>query len=164
MQVDELHKPRSRPQSESASEAVSELRAMLDRHLVSIDSLDQKATFVIPALGAVGVLATPTRLTGLPGPAICLLAVAFSAALVAFVLSWRVLSARKFGFGPDPVKVALGTSAPSEEFRQGLANSLAECVVHARAAIEDKARLLNLALFSTTISVFCFLTAKIVEG
>lgn len=164
MQVDELHKPRLRPRAESASEAVSELRAMLDRHLASIDSLDQKATFVIPALGAVGVLATPTRLAGLPGAAICLLSVAFSAALVAFMLAWRVLSARKFGFGPDPLKVALDTSAPREAFSQGLANSLAECVLHARDAIEDKARLLNLALFATTISVFCFLTAKIVEG
>src|ERR1035437_8863344 len=105
MDVGELRKPRMRPEAASASQAVSELRAMLDRHLASIDSIDQKAAFVIPALGAVGVLATPSKLAGLPGAAVCLLSVAFSAALVAFLLAWRVLAARKFGFGADPVKL-----------------------------------------------------------
>jgi hypothetical protein len=164
MDVEELRKPRMAPNAESAYQAVSELRAMLDRHLASIDSIDQKATFVIPALGAVGVLATPDKLAGLPGLAVCLLSVAFSAALTAFLLAWRVLAARKFGFGAEPVTLALSTSAPPEQFSQGLANSLAGCVVRARDAIDYKARLLNLALFATAISVFCFLTAKIVEG
>jgi hypothetical protein len=160
----ELKKPRRPPNAASASEAVAELRTMLDRHLSSIDSLDQKATFVIPALGAVGALATPDKLNGLPGAAVVLLALAFSAAAFALLLALRVLAARRFAFGSDPVALALGTSDSPEAFSQGLANALAESITYARGAIDRKAYRLNLALFSTAVSTSCFVAAKILEG
>jgi len=137
---------------------------MLDRHLSSIDSLDQKAAFVIPALGAVAALSTPDKLKGLPGAAVVFLAFALTAAAFALFLALRVLAARRFAFGSDPVALALATSDAPDAFSQGLANALATSITYARAVIDEKAYRLNLALFSTAVSASCFIAAKILEG
>jgi hypothetical protein len=162
---EQLSAPRHPPVDGSVQEAIVELRLLLDRYLSSIESLDQKAALVVPALGAIGVLTAPVKPLGQTSAfAALFLSLAVSAAVLAFVMSLRALRAKRSEIGADPVKLALQTSLDPDSFRQGIADSLAIAVCSLRSTTEEKAKRLNLSLLAGAISVVCFLASRIVEA
>ncbi len=153
------------PVKASASEAVVELRRMLDGHVADMDSIDQKAALIVPTLGAIGVLGAPAQPLGQAsaGAQACLV-IALASSLVSFVMVALTLGAVRFWGGADPSALAQGCTDSEAQFHQRLAGSLSKAVVSAQAAATDKKAWFNLSLFAAIIAVLAFAAARVLEG
>ena len=160
-----LGEPRRRPDPDSVDVAVEALQCQLDRYLAGLDALDQKSALLPAALAAVGALGlvpvSGERATTL---SVFLAFTTLSGALVAFLLSLSALAAQRLHYGADPVDLALGTSLPVGEFRQGLANSLARTIVRAEQVGATKGTRLNLSFFAAIVSVVSLLAFRLLSG
>jgi hypothetical protein len=130
-----------------------------------MDSLDQKAALIIPALGTIGVISAPLKAAGQAsiGTQVCL-ALALSASVMAFFWAAATLRAIRYWGGADPDLLVDALNEGEVEFNEMLAASLADAVNSACAAAAEKARRFNLGLFSSAIAVAAFVSARVLEG